>query len=99
MAAEVPSAREAAPIERPKAMGLFTCPTESVLNPMMAPISPVITTMAAVSEGIPPSTCVTSMAIGVVTDLLASDINTASDAPKTLAMTTTLTIPAMQPII
>ena len=30
--------------------------------------------MAAVSEGIPPNTCVTSMAIGVVTDLLASDL-------------------------
>ena len=30
--------------------------------------------MAAVSEGIPPNTWVTSMAIGVVTDLLASDL-------------------------
>ena len=30
--------------------------------------------MAAVSEGIPLNTWVTSMAIGVVTDLLASDL-------------------------
>ena len=78
---------------------MLTCPTESVLNPMIAPISPVITTIAAVSEGIPPNTCVTSIAIGVVTDLLASDINTVSEAPSTLAMITTLTIPAMQPTI
>ena len=54
IAAVVPRACEAAPIDRPRAMGLCTCPTERVLKPIMAPISPVITTMAAVSEGIPP---------------------------------------------
>ena len=55
--------------------------------------------MAAVSEGIPPNTWVTSMAIGVVTDLLASDMMTVSDAPNNLAIITTLTIPTMHPII
>ena len=99
IAADVPSACEAAPMDRPRAIGLLTRPMDRVLKPIIAPISPVITTMAAVSEGIPPSTCVTSMAIGVVTDLLASDRTTASDAPNTLEMTTTLTMPTMQPTV
>ena len=55
--------------------------------------------MAAVSDGMPPSACDTSMAIGVVTDLLASDATTASEAPSNRAVTTTLTMPTMQPII
>ena len=44
------------------------------LNPTMPPKMPTLTTTAAVNEGMPPSVEVTSIAIGVVTDLAASDI-------------------------
>ena len=56
-----------------------------------------MTTTAAVREGIPPRLCVTSIAIGVVTDLLAIERIITSDAPQSFATVTTLTIPTKQP--
>ena len=97
IAAEVPTACEAVPIDNPCAIGLFTCPIDNTLNPKIAPKIPTHTTTAAVSEGIPPTACVTSMAIGVVTDLEASDTMTSCVAPKSLATPTTETIPTRQP--
>lgn len=97
IAVDAPTACDAVPIDRPCAIGLFILPTVRVLNPIKAPMIPVITTTAAVREGIPPTLCVTSIAIGVVTDLLASDSIMASGAPNTLATTTALTIPTRQP--
>ena len=44
-----------------------------VLKPSIPPSKPTQTTTAAVSEGMPPSDLVTSMAIGVVTDLGARE--------------------------
>ena len=69
------------------------------LKPTTPPMSPVITTMAAVSDGMPPSVCVTSIAMGVVTDLLASDATTSREAPSMRAVATTLMMPTMHPII
>ena len=97
MAVEAPTACEAVPIDKPRAIGLLTCPMAKVLNPSIAPSIPVITTTAAVSEGIPPRACVTSMAMGVVTDLDAIEMITTSDALNNLAINTTLTIPTKQP--
>ena len=63
----------------------------------MPPKMPTLTTTAAVSDGMPPSELVTSMAIGVVTDFAASDITTSCDAPQTSATHTTEMMPEMQP--
>ena len=57
-----------------------------------------MTTMAAVSDGMPPTACVTSMAMGVVTDFDASDTTTIGVAPSSLAVSTTLTMPTTQPM-
>ena len=65
---------------------------------MIAPSTPVITTTAAVSAGIPPKDVVTSIAIGVVTDLAAIDITTSFEAPKSFATKTALIIPTQVPI-
>ena len=54
IAVDAPTACEAVPIDRPLAMGLLTWPMAKALNPRIAPSIPVITTTAAVSEGIPP---------------------------------------------
>ena len=45
----------------------------------------------------PPTALVTSMAIGVVTDLEASDRITSREAPNSLAIHTTDTTPTTQP--
>ena len=67
--ADVPTACAAVPIERPCAPAPFTCTMFIVLYPSMAPSMPTNITTAAVREGIPPTERVTSMAMGVVTDL------------------------------
>ena len=97
MALEVPTACDAVPILILCAIGLLTLPTCSILNPKIAPNKPTITTMAAVSDGIPCKDSDTSIAIGVVTDLGASDMITAFEAPSHLAVSTTETIPTKQP--
>ena len=58
-----------------------------------------MTTMAAVSDGIPPAVRHTSIAIGVVTLLGASDITTSLEAPKSCAVITAETIPTMHPTV
>ena len=73
MAVEVPTAWAAAPKERPCAIGLPMWVSFMVLKPSIPPSKPTQTTTAAVSEGMPPSDLVTSMAIGVVTDLGARE--------------------------
>lgn len=73
MAVEVPTACAAAPKDSPWAIGLPMRVSFMALNPKILPNSPTDTTTAAVSEGIPPNVLVTSMAIGVVTDLGASE--------------------------
>ena len=97
IAVEVPTAWAAVPMERPWAIGLPTCISFIVLNPRIAPSNPTQTTTAAVSEGMPPNVLVTSMAIGVVTDLGANDRITSWDAPINLAINTTETTPIKQP--
>lgn len=68
-----------------------------VLKPNTAPSRPTHTTTAAVSDGIPPNVLVTSIAIGVVTDLGASDRITSCEAPINLAINTTDITPTIQP--
>ena len=63
----------------------------------MAPNRPTTITTAAVNEGIPPTADDTSIAIGVVTDLGASDIITSGVAPNSLATIVTETNPTIQP--
>ena len=63
----------------------------------MAPNSPTTITTAAVKEGIPPTADETSIAIGVVTDLGASDIMTSGVAPSNFATTVTEISPTTQP--
>ena len=53
--------------------------------------------MVAVSAGMPPTLSVTSMAIGVVTDLAASESTTSVLAPIRRAIPTTDTTPTTQP--
>ena len=60
-----------------------------VLKPNTAPSKPTQTTTAAVRDGIPTNVLVTSIAIGVVTDLGASDRMTSCEAPISLAISTT----------
>ena len=50
---------------------------------MMAPKIPTNTTIVAVRAGMPPTLLVTSMAIGVVTDLAANESTTSVEAPIT----------------
>ncbi len=97
MATDVPTAWAAVPIESPWAMGLLTRDSFIILKPVMPPNMPVHTTTAAVSAGMPPMACVTSMAIGVVTDFDASDMTTSRDAPSICATMTTDAMPTMHP--
>ena len=97
MARDVPTACAAVPMLIPCEKGLRTCHTSRILNPKTAPKRPTITTIAAVSDGIPPDVLHTSMAIGVVTDLGASDTMTSCDAPRADAIRVTLTNPTRQP--
>ena len=98
MAVDVPTAWLAVPMDNPWAMGLSTCPQLRTLNPSTAPNRPTHTTTAAVSEGIPPTLLVTSIAMGVVTDLAASEVMIVGLAPSHLAVMTTETIPTRQPV-
>ena len=70
---------------------------EQRIKPQIAPNKPTATTTAAVSDGIPPMALVTSIAIGVVTDLGASDRITSWEAPMNFAISTTEITPTMQP--
>ena len=64
---------------------------------MIPPKMPTLTTTAAVSDGMPPNDPVTSIAIGVVTDLAAKDITISCDAPHKSATITTEMMPDMHP--
>ena len=97
MAADVPTAWAAVPIDSPPAIGLLIRLSFTILNPAIPPNRPVHTTTAAVSGGMPPTAEEISIAIGVVTALGASDIMTSCDAPNSLANSTTDTIPATHP--
>ena len=97
MAAEVPTACAAVPIERPVAIGLFMWLSLTSWKPVMPPKMPVHTTTAAVRAGIPPTDCAISIAMGVVTALGASDRITSWVAPSNWATSTTETIPATHP--
>lgn len=97
MAAEVPTAWDAVPREMPCEDGMPMWPYFKIRKPVMAPKMPTKTTIVAVSDGMPPMLWVTSMAIGVVTDLAARDRTTSLEAPKYWASMTTDTIPTMQP--
>ena len=97
MARDVPTACEAVPMLIPCEKGFRTCHTSSILKPKTAPKRPTHTTMAAVSDGMPPDVLHTSMAMGVVTDLGASDTMTSCDAPMADAIRVTQTNPTRQP--
>ena len=73
MAAAVPTAWLAVPMERDPAMGLFILDNLAILNPTILPKIPVQTTTAAVSGAIPPRVDAISNAIGVVTDFGANE--------------------------
>src|SRR3546814_12491142 len=64
---------------------------------MMAPEIPVIATAIVVSEGKPPFRPATSMAIGMVADLGATDACVAKVAPSAQAMATADTTAVMHP--
>ena len=74
IAADVPTAWAAVPIDNPWAIGLFILLIFTILNPAIPPKIPVQTTTAAVSDGIPPTVDEISIAMGVVTALGAKDI-------------------------
>ncbi len=77
--------------------GLLMCPISIVLSPAMAPIMPTITTMADDSAGMPPIWREISMAMGVDTDLGASERTTSGLAPSHEAISTTDTMPTTHP--
>jgi hypothetical protein len=94
----VPSPWAAAPMARPKAVGLTTPSQRRTVGPMTAPKTPVITTMAAVKEGMPLSFSTIPMAIGVVADLGAMEIMMRSPAPSRPARPAALSMPTMLPV-
>ncbi len=69
----VPSPWAEQPKASPREMGLCFPKTRITRDPKIAPMKPVNTTETAVSETFPPIASVTSMAIGVVTDLAARE--------------------------
>lgn len=73
MEREVPTAWAAVPIDKPCAAGFFTRVHFMMLYPKMAPKIPTTITTEAVNGGMPWMVFETSMAIGVVTDLGASE--------------------------
>ena len=85
------------PSEIPWDEGIPMWPYLRILNPVMAPKMPTNTTIVAVRDGMPPMLCVTSIAIGVVTDFAASESTTMRDAPKYCARATTDTMPTRHP--
>ena len=93
----VPRACAAVPIDSPCAFALRTRAKPIVLYPHTAHSKPTLTTTAAVSEGMPPTAFVTSMAIGVVTDFDANDKITSFEAPIFCATYTTEMMPTTQP--
>ena len=97
MARDVPRAWAAVPRESPCAIGLPICDIRITRNPANPPKIPTQITTAAVSDGIPPTVLVTSIAMGVVTDLAARDKITSCVAPRNLAMSTTEMMPTTQP--
>lgn len=70
---EVPTACAAVPIDKLCAMGLLTLVCFMISYPKTAPNMPTTITTEAVKGGIPPMVLDTSMAMGVVTDLGASE--------------------------
>ena len=86
IARDVPTACDAVPMLRLSPMVLLAFVRRKTLNPKMAPKMPVHTTDDTVSAGIPPVNSDTCIAIGVVTDLGASESTTSSVAPSHLAM-------------
>lgn len=68
-ALEVPTAWLHVPMETPAAAGSLTLKILISTGLITAPRMPVITTAATVMDGMPESWLLTSMAIGVVTDL------------------------------
>ncbi len=78
-------------------MGLSTRAHVNTLNPAAAPNSPTQITMAADKAGMPPKVLVTSMAMGVVTDLAANETMTSCEAPRYLATSDTDMMPTVQP--
>ena len=97
IAAEVPTACAAVPIDKPPAMGEWIWLIFTILNPVIPPKIPVATTTAAVRDSIPPMAFEISMAMGVVTAFGASEMTTSRVAPNKSARSTTLTIPATHP--
>jgi hypothetical protein len=67
------------------------------MGPSVAPIMPVRTTAAAVSDGSPPWSRLNSTAMAVVTDLAASDSSTGVGRPASAAMPSTDAMVAIEP--
>ncbi len=69
----------------------------SSLKPIICPIMPARITVAAVMAGMPPMLRVISSAIGLVTDLAASESTTSRSAPSHLAKYMPVMMPVMLP--
>ena len=81
-ATEVPTAWAVMPSAMPRASGLRTPRRDRYAGPIIAPITPVISTNTAANAATPPICSATSMAIGEVTDLGAIVISILCSAPN-----------------
>ncbi len=80
----VPTAWLHVPMATPFAMRLFTRKILVISGAKMAPKMPVMMTAATVIDVMPPSSCDTAMAIGVVTDFGMNETAMSSPSPKSL---------------
>ena len=78
----VPTAWLHVPMATPFAMRLFTRKIFDISGAKMAPRMPVIITAATVMDVMPPSSCDTAMAMGVVTDFGMNDTAISSPRPS-----------------
>ena len=99
MAVAVPTPCDEAPNAIPFAIGLLI-PSQFIIGgAMILPITPATTTTTAVRAGIPPLLSESAMAIGVVTDLGASDAIRVWSAPKSLPISRIDAIPTTAPTV
>ena len=96
----VPMPCAATPVAKPRTLSSRT-PSRSSTPEALTPMMPVSITSTAVSEGRPPIFSATPMAMGMVTDLGASDSSVCGEAPSSQPMptadTTAINEPANRP--
>lgn len=97
MAAALPMAWAAVPIDRLPAIGLLIRDIFTILNPAILPKIPVHITTADVSAGIPPIVSDISIAMGVITDFGTNERIKSVGESSNLAITTTDTMPTTHP--